>query len=97
VGDALRPLLFQRAIRKDLQRYRRAVDKGEMLEAAKKLAAFDRPTLVVWSPEVFAALIRDSSQEMRPEGGSNASAKSNLVRLWWCTHAAGSSYGRCFW
>jgi pimeloyl-ACP methyl ester carboxylesterase len=47
----LRPLLSQRAIRKDLQRYLRAVDKGEMLEAAEKLAAFDRPALIVWSEE----------------------------------------------
>jgi pimeloyl-ACP methyl ester carboxylesterase len=49
--DWLRPLISQRAIRRDLQRYLRAVDKREMLEAAEKLSAFDRPALVVWAEE----------------------------------------------
>ncbi|MGI8926268.1 MAG: alpha/beta fold hydrolase [Tepidiformaceae bacterium] len=49
--DWLRPVLNQRAIRKDLVRYLRAVDKREMLEAAEQLSAFDRPALVVWAEE----------------------------------------------
>ena len=49
--DWLRPVLNQRAIRKDLRRYLRAVEKGEMIEAAAKLSAFDRPALVVWAEE----------------------------------------------
>jgi pimeloyl-ACP methyl ester carboxylesterase len=52
VTDAwLRPLLTQRAIRRDLARYLRAVDQGDMLAAAKGLRAFDRPALVVWATE----------------------------------------------
>jgi pimeloyl-ACP methyl ester carboxylesterase len=47
----LRPLLSQRAIRKDLIRYLAAVDKHEMVEAAKGLSAFERPALVVWAEE----------------------------------------------
>lgn len=47
----LQPLLGQRRIRGDLERYLRAVDKGEMLEAAEQLRRYDRPTLVVWAEE----------------------------------------------
>jgi pimeloyl-ACP methyl ester carboxylesterase len=47
----LDPLLHNRKIRKDLQRYLRAVHKREMIEAAEKLSAFDRPALVVWAEE----------------------------------------------
>lgn len=47
----LRPLLTDRAIRRDLTRYLRAVDRGEMLAAAEGLRRFDRPALVVWGAE----------------------------------------------
>jgi pimeloyl-ACP methyl ester carboxylesterase len=47
----LRPLLGQRQIRADLRRYLRAVDQGEMVDAAEKLSGFDRPALVVWAEE----------------------------------------------
>lgn len=52
VTDAwLRPLLTRRAIRRDLERYVRAMDTREMLAAAERLPAFDRPALVVWATE----------------------------------------------
>jgi len=47
----LAPVLNQPAIRRDLIRYLRAVDSREMLEAAEKLSAFNRPALVVWAEE----------------------------------------------
>lgn len=47
----LRPLLTQRAIRRDLERYVRAMRKDDMLVAATRLPAFDRPALVVWARE----------------------------------------------
>lgn len=49
--DWLRPLLTQRAIRRDLARYVRAVGPRDMLAAAERLPAFDRPALVVWAAE----------------------------------------------
>lgn len=45
------PLLNQRAIRKDLIRYLKAVDNAEMMDAAEKLTEFDRPMLIVWAEE----------------------------------------------
>ena len=48
----LRPLLTQRAIRRDLLKYVRSVPKKrELLEWAQRQRAFDRPVLVVWAPE----------------------------------------------
>jgi len=47
----LRPVLTQREIRRDLGKYLRANRKGEMLQAAEGLRAFDRPALVVWASE----------------------------------------------
>jgi pimeloyl-ACP methyl ester carboxylesterase len=52
ITDAwLRPALTQREIRRDLIKYLRAVDKGDMLAAAESLRSFDRPALVVWAAE----------------------------------------------
>jgi pimeloyl-ACP methyl ester carboxylesterase len=52
VMDAwLRPLLTQRAIRRDLTKYLRAIDKGDFLSVAEQLRSFDRPALVVWAAE----------------------------------------------
>ncbi len=49
--DWLQPLLTQRAIRHDLERYLRATDPQEMLAAATSLPSFNRPALVVWATE----------------------------------------------
>ncbi len=52
VMDAwLRPALTRRAIRRDLSKYLRAAEGGEMLRAAERLRDFDRPALVVWAAE----------------------------------------------
>lgn len=45
------PLREQRAVRRDVVKFVRAVDKAELIEAAEKLADFDRPALVAWAVE----------------------------------------------
>jgi pimeloyl-ACP methyl ester carboxylesterase len=47
----LRPLQTQRAIRRDLRKYAIGVRRRQLLEACRRLRAFARPTLVVWTPE----------------------------------------------
>jgi pimeloyl-ACP methyl ester carboxylesterase len=49
--DWLAPLLGDRAIRRDVAKYLRSVDGGELLDAAAALPAFERPALVVWAAE----------------------------------------------
>jgi pimeloyl-ACP methyl ester carboxylesterase len=49
--DWLRPLLNQRAIRRDLLKYLRSGDKRLMLAASEGVSSFDRPALVVWATE----------------------------------------------
>jgi pimeloyl-ACP methyl ester carboxylesterase len=52
VTDAwLRPLLTQRAIRRDVLRYIRGATARELDAASKRLTGFDRPALVVWAAE----------------------------------------------
>jgi pimeloyl-ACP methyl ester carboxylesterase len=52
VSDAwFEPLFTQRAIRRDLTKYLRSVDKRTLLKAAERLPRFDRPALVVWAAE----------------------------------------------
>jgi pimeloyl-ACP methyl ester carboxylesterase len=52
VTDAwLRPLLTRREIRRDLTKYLRAAEKGDMLAAAEGLRSFERPALVIWAAE----------------------------------------------
>lgn len=46
-----RPAATQRAIRRDVTRYIRSVDKRAFVELTEKLSAFDKPALVVWTPE----------------------------------------------
>jgi pimeloyl-ACP methyl ester carboxylesterase len=45
------PLREQRAVRRDVVKFVRAVDNAELIEAAEKLADFDRPALVAWAVE----------------------------------------------
>jgi pimeloyl-ACP methyl ester carboxylesterase len=46
-----KPLLSQRAIRRDLLAYIRSTDGNELVRAAETLASFDRPALVAWAAE----------------------------------------------
>jgi pimeloyl-ACP methyl ester carboxylesterase len=47
----LEPLQTQRAVRRDLRKYTMSARRGQMLEICERLPAFERPTLVVWTPE----------------------------------------------
>lgn len=52
VMDAwLRPALTRPEIRRDVCGYLRATRKGHYVEVAERLRRFDRPALVVWTPE----------------------------------------------
>lgn len=52
VMDAwLRPAMRSSRIRRDVLTYLRATRRGEYVEAAEKLAGFDRPALVLWATE----------------------------------------------
>jgi pimeloyl-ACP methyl ester carboxylesterase len=47
----LRPLQSQRGVRRDLGKYVRSAHRGQMVEVCERLRMFERPTLVVWTPE----------------------------------------------
>jgi pimeloyl-ACP methyl ester carboxylesterase len=47
----LEPLQTQRAARRDLRKYTMSARRGQMLEICERLRGFERPTLVVWTPE----------------------------------------------
>jgi pimeloyl-ACP methyl ester carboxylesterase len=51
IDEWLRPILSQRAIRRDLTKYIRAVDKRALLDVAQRLPSFDKPVLVAWAAE----------------------------------------------
>jgi pimeloyl-ACP methyl ester carboxylesterase len=71
----LAPALGSAEIRRDLLKYLRATTLGEYTEAARKLAAFDKPALVVWAPE--------SRMMRRPNGRHLADAlpQGRLVEI----------------
>jgi len=47
----LRPVQTNAGVRRDLRRYAAGARRREMLEVCAKLSAFERPVLVVWTPE----------------------------------------------
>jgi pimeloyl-ACP methyl ester carboxylesterase len=47
----LRPLQSQRGVRRDLRKYATSARRGQMLEVCERLRGFQRPALVVWTPE----------------------------------------------
>jgi pimeloyl-ACP methyl ester carboxylesterase len=47
----LRPLQTQRGVRRDLRKYASSTRRRQMLEVCQRLRSFDRPALVVWTPE----------------------------------------------
>ena len=47
----LRPLQTNRGVRRDLARYARGARRSQMLEVCARLPEFDRPVLVIWTPE----------------------------------------------
>jgi pimeloyl-ACP methyl ester carboxylesterase len=47
----LRPLQTQRGVRRDLRKYATSARRHQLLEVCQRLRSFDRPALVVWTPE----------------------------------------------
>lgn len=47
----LRPLQTQRGVRRDLRKYASSARRRQLLEVCGRLRSFDRPALVVWTPE----------------------------------------------
>jgi pimeloyl-ACP methyl ester carboxylesterase len=47
----LHPLQTRREVRRDLTKFVQSFNKEDMLAAAERLRRFDRPALVVWTPE----------------------------------------------
>jgi pimeloyl-ACP methyl ester carboxylesterase len=47
----LQPLQRQRAVRRDLRKYVTGGRRRQMVEICERLRAFERPALVVWTPE----------------------------------------------
>jgi pimeloyl-ACP methyl ester carboxylesterase len=73
VTDAwLRPLLADRAIRRDVLRYIRSARTEELDAASRRLTEFDRPALVVWARE---------DRVMPPEHGRRLAALLPQGRL----------------
>jgi pimeloyl-ACP methyl ester carboxylesterase len=68
----LAPLQSQRAVRRDLRKYATSARRGQMLEVCERLRSFERPTLVVWTPE---------DRVQRPEHGRRLAALLGDSRL----------------
>src|SRR5439155_12680188 len=47
----LEPLQTNAGVRRDLRRYASSARRRQMIEACERLRAFERPALVVWTPE----------------------------------------------
>jgi pimeloyl-ACP methyl ester carboxylesterase len=67
-----RPARTTRGVRRDLARYGRGARKRDMVEVTERLASFDRPALVVWTPE---------DRVMRPEHGRRLAELMPRARL----------------
>jgi pimeloyl-ACP methyl ester carboxylesterase len=70
--DWLAPLLHDRAIRRDLGKYLKSFEGGDLLDAAAALPAFDGPALIVWAAE---------DRVMPPEHGRRLAAVLPDARL----------------
>ena len=51
IASYTRPAIGSAAVRRDLVKVLRGIDPRYTLEAAERLRAFDRPTLLAWAPE----------------------------------------------
>ena len=47
----LAPAQSQRGVRRDLRKYAASARRRQMIEACERLRSFDRPALIVWTPE----------------------------------------------
>ncbi len=51
VDEWIEPARTQRGVRRDLRRYLHSSRRGQMMEICERLRGFERPALVVWTPE----------------------------------------------
>jgi pimeloyl-ACP methyl ester carboxylesterase len=67
---AMRSYFGNRAIRRDMERFVRAVDKKDTLAAAERLRDFDRPALLAWAREdkFFKVKLAQRLLERLPQG-----------------------------
>lgn len=72
VAQWLKPLQTNKAIRRDLQRYARGSRRRDMLAVCERLREFDRPALVLWTPE---------DRVQRPDHGRRLAALLPDARL----------------
>ena len=75
VDGWLRPLQTRRGVRRDLARYARGARRRQMIEVCERLASFESPTLVLWTPE---------DRVQRPEHGrrlANLLPDSRLIEI----------------
>jgi pimeloyl-ACP methyl ester carboxylesterase len=68
----LAPLQSQRAVRRDLRKYVTSARRGQMFEVCERLRSFERPALVVWTPE---------DKVQRPEHGRRLAELLGDARL----------------
>lgn len=71
----LQPLQSQAGVRRDLRKYAASARRRQMEEVCERLRAFERPTLVVWTPE---------DRVQRPEHGRRLAdmlADARLVEI----------------
>ena len=68
----LEPLQTRRGVRRDLRKYAAGARRRQMLQVCGRLAAFDRPVLVVWTPE---------DRVQRPEHGRRLAELLPAARL----------------
>ncbi len=68
----LAPLQTQRGVRRDLRKYVTGARRGQMLEVCERLRNFERPALIVWTPE---------DRVQRPEHGRRLAALLPDARL----------------
>ncbi|MGZ4200941.1 MAG: alpha/beta fold hydrolase [Thermoleophilaceae bacterium] len=68
--EGLKPYFGDKAIRRDMEKFVRAVSNKDTLAAAERLRDFDRPALLAWAPEdkFFPVSLAERLIERLPQG-----------------------------
>ena len=72
VDRCLEPLQTHRGVRRDLRKYAASARRHQMLQVCGQLSSFDRPALIVWTPE---------DRVQRPEHGRRLAELLPAARL----------------
>src|SRR5215472_3278379 len=72
IDRCLQPLQTQRGVRRDLRKNAAGARRHQMMQVCERLRSFDRPTLVVWTPE---------DRVQRPEHGRRLAELLPAARL----------------